>query len=79
MNKNAEAIALTSRIAREIQQKSAILNKSVLFADDQNKLKTGFTIRLRCTDKQCNTENSIRNSNLGLEAQLKKIRRLETY
>ena len=45
-DKSTEAITLTRRIAREIQQKKDIVNNTVLYADDRNKIQTGFSINL---------------------------------
>ena len=50
INMYNEATPLLGRIAREIQQKNDIINNSVIFIDDLNKIKAGFTITCKGND-----------------------------
>ena len=48
---NNEADASIGRVAREIQQQNDIINNSVIFIDDLNKVKAGFTITCKGNDE----------------------------
>ena len=64
--KSTEAITLTRRIAREIQQKKDIVNNTVLYDDDLNKVKTGFSINLTGNTKNMQLRELYNFSKLGL-------------